>query len=150
MAYPLRNRLRTGMTLAMFTLVVFTLVVGITTPSSFIASANKTEFVRRRVRRACDDVARQPDHRHDVGALQAGGSTRAVRRVASVSTIPVEAGTPSKRHDGAPFVDYPVHGLDDAYLEQPTRLGAGRTDTRTTRRYGTRSREAATSRSSTR
>ena len=45
MAYPLRNRLRTGMTLAMFTLVVFTLVVGITTPNSFIAAQdNATNF----------------------------------------------------------------------------------------------------------
>ena len=36
MAYPLRNRFRTGVTLAMFTLVVFTLVVGATTTTSFV------------------------------------------------------------------------------------------------------------------
>ncbi|HWS46184.1 MAG TPA: FtsX-like permease family protein, partial [Acidimicrobiia bacterium] len=36
MAYPLRTRLRTGMTLAMFTIVVFNLVVGATTTNSFL------------------------------------------------------------------------------------------------------------------
>src|SRR5205823_823535 len=39
-ATPLRNRFRTGTTLAMFTLVVFTLVVGSTTSNSFMKAAN--------------------------------------------------------------------------------------------------------------
>src|SRR5205823_14098131 len=39
-ATPLRNRFRTGTTLAMFTLVVFTLVVGATTSNSFMQAAN--------------------------------------------------------------------------------------------------------------
>ena len=40
MAYPLRNRFRTGVTLAMFTLVVFTLVTGATTTTSFVNGVN--------------------------------------------------------------------------------------------------------------
>src|SRR5581483_9767427 len=40
MAYPLRNRFRTGVTLAMFTLVVFTLVVGATISGSFVHAAD--------------------------------------------------------------------------------------------------------------
>ena len=43
MAYPLRDRFRTGITLAMFTLVVFTLVVGATTPGSFIDAFNDVD-----------------------------------------------------------------------------------------------------------
>ena len=39
-AYPLRNRFRTGVTLAMFTLVVFTLVTGATTTTSFVNGMN--------------------------------------------------------------------------------------------------------------
>ena len=39
-AYPLRSLFRTGVTLAMFTLVVFTLVVGATTSGSFIHAFN--------------------------------------------------------------------------------------------------------------
>lgn len=38
MAYPLRSRFRTGITLAMFTLVVFTIVVGATTSRAFLAA----------------------------------------------------------------------------------------------------------------
>lgn len=116
MAYPLRTRLRTGMTLAMFTLVVSTLVVGITTPSSFIASSNKVATygggfdvrattmpstavtdMATAVRRALPDA------------------TRDVEAVASVSTVPVQtrqAGTAAK------FVDYPIRGLDAAFLTQ--------------------------------
>jgi putative ABC transport system permease protein len=40
---PLRNRFRTGMTLAMFTLVVFTPVVGTTTTSSFTNAMDNVE-----------------------------------------------------------------------------------------------------------
>jgi putative ABC transport system permease protein len=39
-AYPLRSRFRTGVTLAMFTLVVFTLVVGAITTTSFVSAFN--------------------------------------------------------------------------------------------------------------
>src|SRR4029453_7803557 len=42
-AYPLRNRFRTGVTLAMFTLVVFTLVVGAVISGSFIGSVNDVQ-----------------------------------------------------------------------------------------------------------
>ena len=42
-AYPLRNRFRTGVTLAMFTLVVFTLVVGAVASGSFIAAMDNVE-----------------------------------------------------------------------------------------------------------
>ncbi len=43
MAYPLRSRFRTGTTLAMFTLVVFTLVTGSTSTESFQAALNDVD-----------------------------------------------------------------------------------------------------------
>src|SRR5215211_2657168 len=42
MAYPLRSRFRTGVTLAMFTLVVFTVVVGATASGSFLRALDDT------------------------------------------------------------------------------------------------------------
>ncbi len=42
-AYPLKTRLRTGMTFAMFTLVVFTLVVGTTTTGAFVSAFGHVE-----------------------------------------------------------------------------------------------------------
>src|SRR5678815_4555023 len=43
MAYPLRGRFRTGITLAMFTLVVFTIVVGATTSRAFLAAVDDVQ-----------------------------------------------------------------------------------------------------------
>ena len=43
MAYPLRVRFRTGVTLAMFTLVVFTIVVGATTSGAFLRAVDDVE-----------------------------------------------------------------------------------------------------------
>ena len=43
MAYPLRVRFRTGVTLAMFTLVVFTIVVGATTTRAFLSAMDDVE-----------------------------------------------------------------------------------------------------------
>ncbi len=51
MAYPLRVRFRTGVTLAMFTLVVFTIVVGATTSRCIPARRRRRPRLRRRVRR---------------------------------------------------------------------------------------------------
>ena len=43
MAYPLRVRFRTGVTLAMFTLVVFTIVVGATTSRAFLRAVDDVD-----------------------------------------------------------------------------------------------------------
>jgi putative ABC transport system permease protein len=118
MAYPLRNRLRTGMTLAMFTLVVFTLVVGITTPSSFITSLNNTAsygggYDVRAMSSPASPIT-------DIGAalrMADPAMARSVRHVASLSTVAIEASQASAT--GVPirkYVDYPIHGLDSDFL----------------------------------
>ena len=63
-AYPLKTRLRTGMTFAMFTLVVFTLVVGTTTTGAFVVGVRARRVVQRRLRRPRGHEPAQPDHRH--------------------------------------------------------------------------------------
>ncbi len=112
MAYPLRSRLRTGITLAMFTLVVFTLVVGITTPNSFIASENKVSTYG-----GSFDVRAMTSPASPIGdfdaALARAHLATPVRSTASVSLVPVkvrQSGTATK------FVDYPLRGLDDGFL----------------------------------
>ncbi|MGZ6886533.1 MAG: ABC transporter permease [Acidimicrobiia bacterium] len=112
MAYPLRTRLRTGMTLAMFTLVVFTLVVGITTPSSFTASLSRVEtygggFAVRATTPAASGVS-------DMAAqtrAALGADARPMRAVASISSVPIQA-----RSGTGGFVDYAVRGLDAQFL----------------------------------
>jgi putative ABC transport system permease protein len=51
MAYPLKNLFRTGVTLAMFMLVIFTLVVGATTTGAFHQRLQQRQLLRRRLRR---------------------------------------------------------------------------------------------------
>jgi putative ABC transport system permease protein len=113
MAYPLRNRLRTGMTLAMFTLVVFTLVVGITTPNSFIAAQNTTSFGGGFDVRAMTSPASPIVDMAAALRTTKGINARDVSAVASISLVPVkarQAGTTTK------LVDYPLRGLDAGFL----------------------------------
>ncbi len=114
MAYPLRSRLRTGMTLAMFTLVVFTLVVGVTTPNSFIQSGNKPStygggYDVRALTSPASPIADMPRRLHATPSI----SARAVRSVASISYVPAKARQPGT---ASAFVDDALRGVDDAFL----------------------------------
>ena len=120
MAYPLRVRFRTGVTLAMFTLVVFTIVVGATTSGAFL--------------RAVDDVEAYGGG-YDVNAQVAstapvGDANAAVRRevpdtfevVASESVMTAKMAQSGDRE----LVSYPLRGFDEllSRTPRPTRLAA--------------------------
>jgi putative ABC transport system permease protein len=113
MAYPLRGRFRTGITLAMFTLVVFTIVVGATTSRAFLA--------------AIDDVQGFSggfDVRAEVapGASLAdpGAQIRATRGMSAFDfdVVGGESVVPAKaRQVGRGALEtYPVRGFDGPYL----------------------------------
>lgn len=116
-AYPLRSRFRTGVTLAMFTLVVFTLVMGAATSGSFISAYdNEREFAGGFEIRA-DSVAASPVD--DMAAAVARDPSLADRvdAVASQSVLAAKArqlGTSMK--EGS----YPVYGFDDTFLDATT------------------------------
>jgi putative ABC transport system permease protein len=113
MAYPLRTRLRTGMTLAMFTLVVFNLVVGITTPTSFIESTSKVQTYGGGfdVRAITTPVGAVTDM-SATARTALGKDARDVRYVASVSNIAIKA----RQRGGGAFVDYALRGVDPTFL----------------------------------
>ena len=117
-AYPIRNRFRTGVTLAMFTLVVFTLVVGSTTTVSFNSAFNDLETFGGGfdVRAASAPGNPIPGMAESVAADRA--LARDVTVVAGQSYLPVDA----KQVDagGAGFAAYPLRGLDDAFLRRTT------------------------------
>lgn len=118
MAYPLRNRFRTGITLAMFTLVVFTMVAGAVTTEAFTRSFDDVEAFGGGFDVAASAAPASPLD-DPVASLTAtpGLGPDAVRAVAAKSMIPVEvrqAGT-----DADP-VDYPLQGLDDTFLRTAT------------------------------
>jgi putative ABC transport system permease protein len=118
MAYPLANRFRTGTTLAMFTLVVFTLVTGTASNGSFIHAMQNVDTF---------------GGGFDVRASAGGGTpVRDVRRAivespaldiddysvaASQSFLPIEA---TQAGTGRPLEQYVVRGLDSEFLRHTT------------------------------
>jgi putative ABC transport system permease protein len=123
-AYPLRNRFRTGITLAMFMLVVFTLVVGAVISGSFIRAFDDKEafgggFDVRAGSAAISPIDEPARAIANAPALRASD----FRVVSAQSYLPVQA-----RQTGAyasTFEDYPVRGVDPAFARQTTyRLAA--------------------------
>jgi putative ABC transport system permease protein len=118
MAYPLAARFRTGTTLAMFTLVVFTLVTGAASSGSFNSALDRPELfgggfdVRSSVSGGAtiDDVeaalARTP-----------GARPQDYRVVGSQSVLAVDA---TQTGADRPAETYVARGLDDAFLGQTT------------------------------
>jgi putative ABC transport system permease protein len=116
MAYPLRARFRTGTTLAMFTLVVFTLVTGTASNGSFVHAIDVDDYGGGFDVRAgtvgegtIDDMA---------GALERT-SLRAedFPLVGSQSVLAVEA---KQLRAGRAAETYPVRGLDESFLASTT------------------------------
>lgn len=114
-AYPLKSRFRTGVTLSMFMLVVFTLVTGSTIPGAFNDSFDDVgkfgggfdvRVATAPVVAVSDLVAELPDEVAD--DVVASGAQ---------SFIPLEA-----RQDGTgeDFAGYPVRGLDDGFTAATT------------------------------
>jgi putative ABC transport system permease protein len=117
MAYPLRGRFRTGVTLAMFTLVVFTVVVGATTSSAFLHAVDDVE-----------EFGGGFDVRGEVApASPLGDPAAAIRRApgldshdfrvaASGSFVPADARQLGTRK----YASYPLRGFDSRFLSTTT------------------------------
>jgi putative ABC transport system permease protein len=117
-AYPLRNRFRTGVTLAMFTLVVFTLVVGAVISGSFIHTMNNV-----------DKFGGGFDVRAEAAPTNpVVGMHRAIRRAPGLDpaqfTVVSEQSflAAQARQVGykVGFEDYGLRGLDEAFLRNTT------------------------------
>ena len=123
MAYPLRSLFRTGVTLAMFTLVVFTLVVGATTSSAFGNAFNDRNafgggFDVRATGSPAAPIADMPSAVAHASRLRPSD----FRAVASISTLAVKARQLGTRGKEASYV---IHGGDGTFLRNTTyRLAA--------------------------
>ena len=126
MAYPLRNRFRTGVTLAMFTLVVFTLVTGATTTTSFVNGMNNMDTYGGGfdVRATVAPAGPITDMRRRAPARARARSRRLSRRLEPV--VPSGEGA----QVGGPVAadDYAVRGLDHGFLTHTTYGLAARAD----------------------
>jgi putative ABC transport system permease protein len=119
-AYPLRNRFRTGVTFAMFTLVVFTLVVGAVVSGSFVKAFDDPEKFGGGF-----DIRAQASPTNPIGGMEA-----AIRRapgldpaqftlVSEQSFLGAQARQVG-RYEVKSFEDYGLRGLDDAFLRNTT------------------------------
>jgi putative ABC transport system permease protein len=111
-AYPLKSRFRTGVTMAMFMLVVFTLVTGSTIPTAFIRSFDNVDRFGGGfdIRASTAPAAAVADLRAELPEDVAAD----VVATGAQSFLPVEA-----RQDGTNrgFERYPLRGLDRGFLD---------------------------------
>ncbi|HEY8490469.1 MAG TPA: FtsX-like permease family protein [Dehalococcoidia bacterium] len=116
--YPLANRFRTGVTLAMFTLVVFTLVIGAIMTTSFTEAYDDVALYGGGFDIRAETVRTNPveDLR---GSIAAGTDVdpEDVQVVADQSLLVAEARQAGTDRAPAP---YPLRGLDDAFLDATT------------------------------
>jgi putative ABC transport system permease protein len=123
MAYPLAHRFRTGTTLAMFTLVVFTLVTGVASNGSFINASEDTEtFGGGFDVRASTSGSTPIDDLGTQLAEAPGVDADRISVAASQSFLPIEAAQVGTGRAPEPYV---VRGLDTAFLEHTT-FGLGK------------------------
>ncbi|MGH3135307.1 MAG: ABC transporter permease [Gaiellaceae bacterium] len=125
-AYPLSARFRTGTTLAMFTLVVFTLVTGMASNGSFVRAINADEYGGGFQVRAGTVGAGAIDDMATALKSAPGVDPADFTAVGSQSVLAVEA---KQVGAGRPAETYLVRGLDTPFLEHTTfglgQLGAG-------------------------
>ncbi len=118
MAYPLKARFRTGATLAMFTLVVFTLVTGTASTESFTkAYDNIEEFGGGFDVRAGTSAAAPIDDMQARLRTTPGIAASDFTAVGSQSVVALDA---TQVGSGRQAETYAVRGLDRSFLEQTT------------------------------
>ncbi len=118
MAYPLRSLFRTGVTFAMFTLVVFTLVTGATATNAFTNAFNDLKAFGGGFDIRATTAPATPIADMSAALKHAPGINAAdFRYVSSQSFLPVKARQVGPGHTTA---DYVVRGLDPVFLEHTT------------------------------
>jgi putative ABC transport system permease protein len=125
-SYPLTSRFRTGMTLAMFTLVVFTMVLGAITTSSFTDAYDDVSLYGGGFDMRAETVRVNPipDLRAELDASP-GLNADEFEVIAGQSLINTEARQVETDND---FEAYPVRGLDAAFFDNTTYTLSARAD----------------------
>ena len=114
---PMRNPFKTGSTIALFTLVVFTLVVGASTSTSFIAAMNDEETFGGGYDITAQTSPLRPIRDMDTALADAEGVDRAdFVSSAGQSYVPVQARQSGQSDDAG----YVLRGLDDSFTETTT------------------------------
>jgi len=116
-AAPLRNRFRTGATAGLFTLVVFTLVTGAATSSSFLSALDNVDTFGGGY-----DITAQTSPLSPITDMRAalarapGIDPHDITAYAGQSYVPMDA----RQSDQPHYVGYVVRGLDDRFVRTTT------------------------------
>ena len=117
MAYPLRDRFRTAVTLSMFMLVVFTLVTGSVIPGSIMTAVdNEASFAGGFDIQATTSAAGALPDMRAAAASVPGIDPAQFDAVASQSVVPLQVAQEPVQE----YSDYMVRGADDSYLAHTT------------------------------
>ncbi len=116
-AQPMRNRFRTGATIGLFTLVVFTLVTGASTSASFLATMNDEELFGGGYQVTAQTSPLSPVTDMDAALADANGIPPGeFVSAAGQSYVPVEA----RQAGAAAYTGYVVRGLDRSFTRTTT------------------------------
>ena len=117
LAHPLHNRFRTGTTIALFTLVVFTLVVGSTTSNAFLNATNDLNSFGGGFQVVAYTSPLNPITDMGAALRSAKGVDPAdISAYAGQSYIPVGA----RQGSSGGFESYPMRGLDRSFTAKTT------------------------------
>ena len=119
-AYPLRNRFRTGVTFAMFTLVVFTLVVGAVVSGSFVKVNDDVDVFGGGFDIRAEAAPTNPVTGMEAAIRRAPGLEPVQFAVVSEQSFLAAKARQVGRSAVPTFEDYPVRGFDQAFLRHTT------------------------------
>jgi putative ABC transport system permease protein len=119
MAYPMKNRLRTGLTLAMFSLVIFTIVF-----MSVVIGANTAVLSDSDSFAGGYDIMANVSYINPIADIQQemadkGFNSDDFEAIAGYSTIPLQIRQANTEGEEE-FKDYLLNGVDDVYLDTNT------------------------------
>ena len=120
MAYPMKNRLRTGLTLAMFSLVIFTIVF-----MSVVIGANTAVLSDSDSFAGGYDIQANVSYMNSIPDIhqamaEKGFNSEDFQAIAGVSTIPLRIRQVNTESQEQEFKEYALSGVDDVYLDTNT------------------------------
>jgi len=117
MAYPMKNRLRTGLTMAMFSLVIFTIVF-----MSVVIRANTAALLDADSFAGGYDIQAGVSYVNPIADMQQAMADKGFnpddfQAIAGYSTVPLKIRQVNTESGESGFNDYALNGVDDVYLD---------------------------------
>jgi len=122
MAYPMKNRLRTGLTIAMFSLVIFTIIfMSVVIGANTAVLSDADSFAGGYdIMANVNFITPIADIEEAIADPSKGFNTDDFEAIAGYSTIPLKIRQANTEGEEQEFKDYALNGVDDVYLDTNT------------------------------